>query len=137
MGILNLAMTCKMDKNSVFISGIVPGSDKFNEKASKVDIILRHECNVRNIYFIDNKYISPTFHCNRSGLHLNYNGTKKLQENFLYELAKLDWQFNMVGMYTLSKDSIRARIRIRIKEREIRKSTSGIALRNLPMNILT
>ena len=90
MGILNLAMTCEMDKNSVFISGILPGSDNFNEKASKVEIILRHKCNVRNIYFIDNKYISPTFHCNRSGLHLNYNGTKKLQENFLYELAKLD-----------------------------------------------
>ena len=29
-------------------------------------------------------------HCNRSGLHLNYYGTRKLQENFLYELAKLD-----------------------------------------------
>ena len=90
MGILNLAMTCKTDTNSVFISGIVPRSDKLNEKASKVNSILRHECNVRNICFIDNKHISPRFHCNRSGLHLNYYGTKKLQENFLYELAKLD-----------------------------------------------
>ena len=28
---------------------------------------------------------------------------------FLYELAKLDWQFNMVGMHTLSKESTRVR----------------------------
>ena len=90
MRILNLVMTCKTDRNSVFISGIVPRSDKLNEKASKVNSILRHECNVRNICFIDNKHISPRFHCNRSGLHLNYYGTRKLQENFLYELAKLD-----------------------------------------------
>ena len=83
-------MTCKTDENSVFISGIVPRSDKLNEKASKVNSILRHEGNKRNICFIDNKHISPRFHCNRSALHLNYYGTKKLQANFLYELAKLD-----------------------------------------------
>ena len=89
-GILNLAMNCKTDTNNVFTSGIVPRSDKLNEKASKIKSILRHECNVRNICFIDNKHIFPRFHCNRSGLHLNYYGAKKLQENFLHELAKLD-----------------------------------------------
>ena len=124
MGILNLAMTCKTDTNSVFISGIVPRSDKLNEKASKVNSILRHECNVRNICFIDNKHISPRFHCNRSGLHLNYYGTKKLQENFLYELAKLDWQFDMVGMYTLSKDSIRVRNKNKGKRKKNKKVDS-------------
>ena len=90
MGILNLAMTCKTDTNRVFISGIVPRSDKLNEKASKENSIQRHQCNVRNTYFIDTKHISPRFYCNRSDLHLNYYETKKLQENFLYELAKLD-----------------------------------------------
>ena len=35
-GILNLAMTCKTDTTSVFISGIVPRPDKLNGKASKV-----------------------------------------------------------------------------------------------------
>ena len=84
MAILNLAMTCKTDTNNVFISGIVPRSEKLNEKASKVNSILRHECNVRNICFIDNKHISPR-----------------------NELAKLDWQFDMVGMNTLSKESVR------------------------------
>ena len=82
VGILNLAITCKTDKNSVFISGIVPKTEKLNEKASKVNSIMRHECNERNICFIDNKYITPRFHCNRSGLLLNYYGTKKLQEIF-------------------------------------------------------
>ena len=83
MGILNLAITCKTDTNNVFISVIFPRSDKPNEKVSKVNSILRHECNVRNICFIDNKHILLRFHCNRSGLHLNYYRTKKLQENFL------------------------------------------------------
>ena len=109
MGILNLAMTCKTDTNSFFISGIVPISYKLNEKASKVNIILRHECNVRSKCFIDNKYISARFHCNRSCLHFNHYETKKLQEKFLWELAKLDWQFDLVGMNTLSKRSIRVR----------------------------
>ena len=52
-------MTCKTDKNSVFISDTVARTDKLNEKDSKVNSILRHERNVRNIYFIDNKHISP------------------------------------------------------------------------------
>ena len=90
MGMLNLAMTCKTETNGVFIPGIVPRSNKLNEKASKVNSILRHECNVRNICFIDNKYISPRFHCNRSSLHLNYYGTRKFQENVSNKLAKLD-----------------------------------------------
>ena len=63
---------------------------------------------MRNICFID-KHISPTFYCNRSGLNLNYYGAKKLQENFLYELAKVDWQLDMLGINTLSKESIRVR----------------------------
>ena len=40
---------------------------------------------------------------------MNYYGTKKLKKKILYELAKLDWKFDVVGMATLSKDSIRVR----------------------------
>ena len=96
IGILNLAMTCKTNTNSVFISGVFPRSDKLNEKASKINSIHSHGCSERNISFIDNKHISPRFHCNRRGFHLNYYATKKLKENFLCELANLDWQFDMV-----------------------------------------
>ena len=31
---------------------------------------------------------TPRFHCNSNNLHLNYYGTRKLQENFLHDLAK-------------------------------------------------
>ena len=106
MGSINLATAYERDTDNVFVSGIVPISDKLNEKASKVNSILRDECNFRKICFIDNKQISPRFDCNKSGLHLNYHRTKKLQENVLYELA---WQSDMVGMYTLSDESIRVR----------------------------
>ena len=51
MGILNLAMTLKTDINSFFISGIVPRTDKLYEKTSKVNSILRHECNMRNMFY--------------------------------------------------------------------------------------
>ena len=51
IGILNLAMTCKTDTNSMFISGIVPRSDKLNEKDSKVNSILRHECNLKSMFY--------------------------------------------------------------------------------------
>ena len=51
MGILNLAMTCETNVNSVFISGIVQRPNKLNEKTLKVSSILRHECNMRNICF--------------------------------------------------------------------------------------
>ena len=80
--------------------------------------------------------MSPRFYCNRSGLHFNYYETKKLQENFLYKLAKLDWQFDMIGMYTVSKNSIRVTNENKCKKRVIRKSTRRTALRKLPMNIL-
>ena len=83
MGILDLAMPCKTDTNSVFITGIIPRSGKLDEKASKVNSFLRHECNVKNICLIDNERISPRFHCNRSGLHLNYYGTKSYQKKFI------------------------------------------------------
>ena len=33
-------------------------TDKLNEKASKVKSIIKHECNVVNICFIDNKHVS-------------------------------------------------------------------------------
>ena len=40
MGVINLAMTCKTDTNTVFISGIAPRSDNLNEKASKANSML-------------------------------------------------------------------------------------------------
>ena len=41
-------------------------------------------------------------------------------------LAKLDWQFDMVGLYTLSEDSIR----IRNKNKDKRKRNKKVNFRN-------
>ena len=78
------------------------------------------------IFVIDNKHISRRFHRNRSGLYLNYYGTKRLQENVLNELAKLDWDFEMIGMNTISKESIR----VRNKNKGKRKKNKNVDLRN-------
>ena len=59
MGILNLEMTYKTDTNRVFVSGIVPGSGKLSEKASKLNSTLRHDWNVRKLFFIDNNIYLP------------------------------------------------------------------------------
>ena len=88
--ILSLAMTARRTQTAFVYLVLSQHLSSLMRKLQKVNIILRHECNVRNIYFIDNKYISSRFHFSRSGLHLNYYETKKLQENFLSELAKLD-----------------------------------------------
>ena len=77
-----------------------------------------------NTRLIDNKHISPRFHCNRSSLDLNYYGTRKFQENFLYRLAKLYWQFDMVGMNTLYKESIRVRNKNKGKRKKKKKVNS-------------
>ena len=81
-------MTCKTDNHSIFISGIVPRSDKFNEKASKVNSILRHLCNVRNICLIDNKHISQIpFLEERYTFELLWN--KEVARNFFIRISKI------------------------------------------------
>ena len=55
--------------------------------------------------------ISIRFHCNSKNLYLNYYETGKLQENFLQDLAKSDYQITMAGMHILSKDANRVRIK--------------------------
>lgn len=49
MGNRDLAVTPKADTNNVAISVIVPRSGMLSEKASKINNILRNECNVRNM----------------------------------------------------------------------------------------
>ena len=46
------------------------------------------------------------------------------QRSFLYELAKLDRQFDMEGMFTLSKDSIRVRNKNKGKRKRNKKVNS-------------
>ena len=59
--------------------------------------VLRKNVNPE-IFFIDHINISLKHNCNRSVLHLNYSGTKKLIEKFLFCLYTSDWETSMVGM---------------------------------------
>ena len=88
--IIKLTTSCKTQTNKVILSSIVPRYDNLNEKATRVNKCLKKECEARNICFIDHRNISPKYNCNRSGLHLNYSGTKKLIENILFCLCKSD-----------------------------------------------
>ena len=88
--IINLTTCCKTQTNKVILSSIVPRYGNLNEKATRVNNCLKKECEARNICFIDHRNISSRHNCNRSGLHLNYSGMKKLIENILFFLCKSD-----------------------------------------------
>ena len=55
---------------------------------------------------------------------MSYYGTKRLQENSLYVLAKLDRQVDVVGMKTLSKESIRVKNKSKGKRKKNKKVDS-------------
>ena len=88
--IIEVALLCKCDNNNVLVSGIIPRSDKLNAKAIEVNRHIKNKCRKRNICFISNSNINPKYDCNKSGLHLNWKGTNKLVENFLFALSKFD-----------------------------------------------
>ena len=88
--IIENALLCKSDNNNVLVSGIILRSDRLNAKAIEVNRYLRKEYRKRNICFISNSNIDPKYDCNKSVLHLNWKGTKKLDENFLFALSKFD-----------------------------------------------
>ena len=69
--IIKLTRSCKTQKNKVILSSIVPRYDNLNEKATRVNICLKKECEDINIGFIDRRNIFPKHNCNRSRLHLN------------------------------------------------------------------
>ena len=56
---------------------------KVYSQGIQVNNVLKSECKKYNFLFIDNEYISAKKHLNGSGLHLNYNGTLMLVNNFL------------------------------------------------------
>ena len=89
-GIIEVALLCKSDNNNALVFGIIPRSDKLNAKAIEVIRHLKNECRKRNICFISDSNISPKHDCNKRGLHLNWKGTNKLVENFIFALSKFD-----------------------------------------------
>ena len=81
--IVKLGLDIKMDKNEVIISSIVCRNDKLNEKASKVNDLLKIKTSKYALGYINNSNICIHKHLNGSGLHLNHLGTVALANNFL------------------------------------------------------
>ena len=88
--VINLKASCKTQTKKVILSSTVPRYDNLNEKATRVNKCFKKEYETRNICFMDYINISPKHNCNRSGLLLNYSGTKKSKENILFFLCKSD-----------------------------------------------
>ena len=70
--IVDLATNPKSHKNEVFVSSIVARGDRWNERVSQVNNILKDKCNREGLPFIDNSNIEPAHHLNRSNLHSKY-----------------------------------------------------------------
>ena len=81
--IVTLARSLKTDSTEVIVSGIVPRRDKLDEKRKEVNSYLNRKLNEINLGFIDNGNINAMNNLNKSGLHMNYAGTKILADNFL------------------------------------------------------
>ena len=81
--IVTLARSLKTDSTEVIVSGIVPRRDKLDEKRKEVNSYLNRKLNEINLGFIDNGKINVMNNLNKSGLHMNYAGTKILADNFL------------------------------------------------------
>lgn len=81
--IIKLALDVKTDDNEVVISSIVSRDDNLNAKGMQVNDFLKTKCENRGFGFINNKNIHARKHLNGSGLHLNFNGTIELANNFL------------------------------------------------------
>ena len=57
--IINLTRDIKTDENEVVVSGIVPRGDSLNEKATKVNFVLKSRCSILKFHFIDNSNNIP------------------------------------------------------------------------------
>ena len=85
--IMELAKQMESRETEVFVSGIVQRADELNGKALEVNKALERECDRMKLKYIDNSNIDPKLHLNRSGLHLTYEGTVILANNFIREMG--------------------------------------------------
>ena len=106
--IINVAPSAKNTKNAVCISGLTVRNDKYDRKVKEVNVILKKNCNNKNLSFIDNGNINPRI-LNKSGLHLNEYGITQLVNNFCSTMKKwwgkicLDNDFKRKQNYVSSK----------------------------------
>ena len=80
-------MNC--DNTNVSISSLIARRDDLYTKIAAVNKYLKHNCNERNVAYIDNDNINKCEHLNDSGLHLNMTGTNLLYYNYLCYISNL------------------------------------------------
>ena len=81
--IINLARDIKTFSNDVVVSSIIQRNDDLNFKGQQVNEHLITKCMERNLLYIDSSNINVHQHVSTDGLHLNYQGTVELANNFL------------------------------------------------------
>ena len=79
--IVNLALTIQNEKNKVFISGLIIRNNNLDKRWKEVNQLLERKCLVEKLGFIENQKT-------QSGLYLNESGTRRLVNNFCYNLIK-------------------------------------------------
>ena len=72
----------------VYISSLIIRNDKLDKKRKEVNDFIKQQCLTNHLCFIDNENINLRM-LNKSGLHLNENGTKRLVNNFCFSMTNL------------------------------------------------
>ena len=85
--IVNLALTIRSEKNKVLISGLIIKNDNLNKRRKEVHQLLERKNLVEKISFGNNRNINLKM-LDQSELSLNEYGTKRLVNNFCYDLIK-------------------------------------------------
>ena len=89
--VTDLALSLKLETNTVMISLIFPRKDNLNNKAQKVNSRLINMCGERDILFINHTdTIDTERHLNESKVHLNKSGTIEFVKNVCEFLLQQD-----------------------------------------------
>ena len=86
---VNLALIIQNEKTKVFISGLIIRNDNENldKRRKEVNQFSERKCLLEKLDFIDNQNINLKM-LNQNRLHLNEHGTRRLVNNFCYNLIK-------------------------------------------------
>ena len=84
-----MALIIQNEKTKVFISGLIIRNDNENldKRRKEVNQFLERKCLLEKLDFIDNQNINLKM-LNQNRLHLNEYGTRRLVNNFYYNLIK-------------------------------------------------
>ena len=71
----------------VYISNLVLRNDKLDKKRKEVNNFIKQQCLTTHLLFRENENMKLGM-LNKSGLHFNENGTKRLVHNFCFSMTK-------------------------------------------------